>query len=173
MSVFGFVVAGIITANIFGLRIFQITENKLTASDAGRKALSGLIEDIRNSKTSYVGNVASNGVFTALADGVAQSGGALLVYPTTNSDMFILYFLNPSDNTFRRTTSITNSTAILCRSITNTVLLRFEDFRGNILTNNPNNRVIYVDLESYQPARFGVVGDSYKVETAVTARTSH
>src|SRR5947207_558683 len=101
MAVFGFVIAGVLTANLFGLRIFQITQNKLSASDAARKSLGRVVDDIRNCKTIYVGNVSSNGVFTAVADGVAQSGSGLMIHPTTNSANFIIYFLNLPDKTFR------------------------------------------------------------------------
>jgi prepilin-type N-terminal cleavage/methylation domain-containing protein len=170
IAVFGFVIAGVLTANLFGLRMFQITQNKLSATDAARKALGKLTDDIRNCKTLYVANVSTSGVFTALSDGVTQSGAGLIIYPTTNTNSYIVYFLNQSDKTFRRTTSVTNSTAILAQSITNTVLFRAQDFRGNVLTNSQNNRVIYLELECYQPQRFGVVADYYKLETAVTRR---
>jgi prepilin-type N-terminal cleavage/methylation domain-containing protein len=170
MAVFGFLVMGIISANLFGLRMFQITENKLTASDSARIALGKLTDDIRNCKRTYIGNV-SNGTFVALADGVPQSGTGLILYPATNTTDFIVYFLN-ADSTFRRTTSITNSTSIVASNITNTVVFRAQDFHGNVLTNSQNNRVIYIDLECYNPKRFSVVADYYKLETAVTRRAS-
>src|SRR5438874_957996 len=98
VAVFAFVVTGVLTANLFGLRLFQITQNKLTASDAARKALGKMTDDIRNCKTTCIGNVTSNGVFTALSDGVTQAGSGLIIYPTTNTNSFIVYFLNQSDN---------------------------------------------------------------------------
>src|SRR3954467_6578572 len=130
IAVFGFVITGVIAANLFGLRIFQLTETKITASDAARKALGKMTDDIRNCKTTYVGNVSTNGVFTALAEGVTQSGAGLIIYPTTNTSNYIVYFLNATDKSFRRTTSVSNSTTILAQSITNTVLFRAQDFRG-------------------------------------------
>jgi|KBSMisStandDraft_5_1062788.scaffolds.fasta_scaffold40354_2 prepilin-type N-terminal cleavage/methylation domain-containing protein len=170
IAVFGFVIGGVLTANLFGLRIFQITQNKLAASDAARKTLGKISDDIRNCKTAFIANVSSNGMFTALSDGVTQSGAGLILYPTTNTNSYIVYFLNPSDKTFRRTTSATNTTMILAQSITNPIVFRAQDFRGNVLTNSQNNRVIYLELECYQPKRFGVVADYYKLETAVTRR---
>jgi prepilin-type N-terminal cleavage/methylation domain-containing protein len=171
IAVFGFVITGIIAANLFGLRIFQITENKLTANDAARKTLGKVADDIRNCKTTYIGNMSSNGVFTAISDGATQSGGGLIIYPTDSTN-YIIYFRNQSDNTFRRTTSVSNTTAVLAQSITNPIVFRAQDFRGNVLTNSQNNRVIYFNLECYQPQRFGVVADYYKLETAVTRRAS-
>ena len=169
IAVMAFVVMGIVSANLFGLRMFQITENKIIASDAARKTLGKITDDIRNCKTLYVGNV-TNGSFVALADGVSQLGNALCIYPTTNTNNFIIYFRNDSDNSFRRTTSVTNTTRIMACSVTNTVVFRAQDHLGNILTNIQNNRVIQLDLECYEPRRFGVVADYYKLETAVTRR---
>jgi hypothetical protein len=151
--------------------MFQITENKLTASDSARNALGKLSDDIRNCKRTYIGNV-SNGVFVALADGVPQTGTGLILYPSTNDTDFIVYFLNAADSTFRRTTSITNSTRIIAQWITNTVVFRAQDFRGNIVTNSQSNRAIYLDLECYNPQRFSVAADYYKLETTVTRRAS-
>src|SRR4051812_19872359 len=144
IAVFAFVIAGVLAANLFGLRMFQITQNKLNASDGARKALGKMSDDIHNCKTVYIGNVSTSGVFTAISDGVTQSGAGLIIYPTTNTNSYIVYFLNASDKTFRRTTSVTNSTIVLAQSITNTVLFRAQDFRGNVLTNAQNNRVIYL-----------------------------
>ena len=45
-----------------------------------------------------------------------------------------------------------------------------QDFSGNVLTNNQNNRVIHLTLEFYQPARFLLGADYYKLETSMTRR---
>jgi hypothetical protein len=169
VAVFSFVVIGVLSANLFGLRMFQLTENKLAANDAARKIIGKVTDDIRNCKTSCIGDV-TNGLFVSVADGQPQSGTAVLVNPTTNLADFIIYFLNGPDSTFRRTTSA-GTIAILARSITNKVVFRAQDYLGNVLTNNQNNRVIHLDLEFFQPKRQGVVSDYYKMEAAVTRRS--
>lgn len=168
VAVFSFVVIGVTSANLFGLRMFQITENKLSASDAARKIIGKVTDDIRACKSSCVGDV-TNGVFVSVADGQPQAGAALFINPTTNSANYIIYFLNAPDNTFRRTTSA-GAITILARSITNKTVFRAQDYLGNVLTNNQNNRVIYFDLEFFQTNRQGVVSDYYKMETAITRR---
>ncbi|MFO1515098.1 MAG: hypothetical protein U1F83_19700 [Verrucomicrobiota bacterium] len=105
-----------------------------------------------------------------LLDGEKQQGTALLIRPTTNTANFIIYFVNPSDQTFRRTTSTPGSAMVLAESITNSLVFRAQDYRGNVLTNNQNNRVIHVNLEFYQPRRYMQVADYYKLETSVTRR---
>ena len=169
VTVFSFVVIGVISANLFGLRMFQITENKLTANDAARKIIGKVTGDIRNCKTSCVGDV-TNDTFVSAPDGQPQTGSAVFINPTTNSADYIIYFLNPADNTFRRTTSA-GAISILARSITNNVVFRTQDYLGNVLTNNQNNRVIHFDLEFFQPKRQGVVADYYKMEASITRRS--
>jgi prepilin-type N-terminal cleavage/methylation domain-containing protein len=169
ITVFLLVVGGVVSANLFGLRMFQITENKLSASDAARKAIGQMTDEIRTCNSAWVGNI-SNGTFVAHLNGEAQTGNGLQICPTTNASNFIIYFINASDQSFRRTTSAAGSTTVLARSVTNAVAFRAQDFSGNVLTNNQNNRVIHFDLEFLQPARYGVVADSYKLETSMTRR---
>jgi len=169
-AVFTLLVGGIITAHLFGLSMFRIAETKLTVTGDVRKMIGKMVNEIRTCKTTWVGNV-TNGVFEALLDGETQQGSGLLIYPTTNTASYIIYFVNPSDQTFRRTTSAPGTAAVLVESITNTVVFRAQDYLGNVLTNNQNNRVIHLDLEFYQPSRQMQVADYYKLETSVTRRT--
>jgi prepilin-type N-terminal cleavage/methylation domain-containing protein len=169
MVLFLLVVGGVLGANLFGLRMFQITENKLTATGAARRAIGTMTDEIRNCKSTWVGNV-SNGVFVAHLNGEAQTGNAVMICPTTNAANFVIYFVNPSDQSFRRTTSPPVTTTVLARSVTNLVSFRAQDCLGNVMTNNQNNRVIHFNLQFQQAARFGVVADSYTLATSVTRR---
>jgi type II secretory pathway pseudopilin PulG len=169
ITVFMFVVGGIIFANLYGLKMFRITETTLTATDDARKAISQMTDEIRTCKRTWIGDV-RNGVFEALLDGERQQGTGLLIQPTTNATHFVIYFVNPSDKTFRRTTSTPDTTTILAHSITNSVVFASQDYRGNVLTNNQNNRVIHLDLAFYQPKRALQISDYFKLETSVTRR---
>lgn len=168
VTVFIILIGGVLSAHLFGLSMFRITETKLNATDDARKMIGRMANEIRTCKTTWVGNV-RNGVFEALLDGETQQGSGLLLYPTTNTANYIIYFVNPSDETFRRTTG-PGSTTILAESITNTVVFSAQDHLGNVLTNNRNNRVIHLNLEFYQPKRHLQVADYYKLETSVTRR---
>src|SRR6267378_3049942 len=77
-SVLLMLVGGLVSANLFGLRMFQISQTKLSASDAVRKAIGNMTDEIRGCKTTYVGTI-SNGTFVALADGVTQAGSGVLL----------------------------------------------------------------------------------------------
>ena len=163
------VVSGVLSGHLFGLSMFRITGTKLAATDAARKTTGQITSEIQTCKTTWIGNV-RNGMFEALLDGETQQGSGLLIYPTTNQANFIIYFVNSADQTFRRTTSTPDSATILAESVTNTVVFRAQDYLGNVLTNNQNNRVIHLNLEFYQPKRYMQVADYYKLETSVTRR---
>jgi hypothetical protein len=168
MSVFVLLLGGVVVANLCGLKMLAISTTKLTATQSAREAVGKLTDEIRTSKSVYVGNV-TNGVFVALPAAAPQVGAGVLIYPTTNTTNFILYFVNPSDQSFRRTTSVPGTTTVLAQSLTNSVAFTAQDCLGNVLTNSQNNRVIHLDLEFYQ-AQGLTPADYYKLETSVTRR---
>jgi hypothetical protein len=170
IAIFILMVGGMISANVFGLRMYQIEENKLSGSDGARKVVGGLMNEVRSCDSFQIGTV-TNGTFTGLPLGVSQIGPALIVYPTTNTSNFIVYYVNTADKKFRRVTSAKGSTRILAESVTNsTDLFRVQDYAGNLLTNLQDNAVMHVKLEFYQVARAGVPPDYYKLETSATRR---
>lgn len=169
ITVFSLLVIGIVFANIYGLSMFRITETTLNATDEARKTIGKMANEIRTCNTAWVGNV-KNGVFVAQLDGEIQQGTGLLIRPTTNSTQYVIYFVNPSDQTFRRTTSTPGSATVVAESVTNSVVFSAQDHLGQVLTNNQNNRVIHVNLEFYQPKRHLQIADYYKLETSVTRR---
>lgn len=168
-TVFLLLLGGIVAANLFGLKMSQLTQVKLSRSDAARQLVGRMTDEIRSCKSAYVGSV-SNGVFSALLDGSLQSGGALMIYPTTNTANYILYFLNAADQSFRRITSSQATASILAQPVTNTGIFSSQDCLGNVLTNSQNNRVIHLDLEMFQPQRYLPTPDYFKIESSITKR---
>ena len=163
-------VGGIVSANFFGLRMFQVEQTKLGVSDQARKIVGVLMDEIHSCDSFQIGTF-TNGTFTGLPLGAPQIGPALIVYPTTNTANFIVYYVNSADQKFRRATSVPGSTRIVAQSVTNaTDLFRAQDYLGNVLTNMQNNTVLHLKLEFYQAARFGVPPDYYKLETSATRR---
>lgn len=169
ISVFLLLISGIVSAHLFGLSMFRITETKLNATAEARKVIGSMANEIRTCKSTRVGNITS-GLFVAKLDGEIQQGSGLMIYPTTNTANYVLYFVNPSDKTFRRTTSTNGSATILAESITNSMVFSAQNHQGTVLTNNQNNRVIHLNLEFYQAPRFRQVANYYKLETSVTRR---
>jgi hypothetical protein len=170
VAIFILLVGGMVATNLFGLRMFQIEETKLNASDQARKIVGVLMDEIRSCETFQIGTF-TNGTFTGLPLGAPQIGPALIVYPTTNTTSYIMYFVNAADQKFRRATSVKGSTQIVAQSVTNaTDLFRAQDYLGNVLTNLQLNTVLHLKLEFYQSTRFGVPPDYYKLETSATRR---
>jgi len=169
MAVFMLMLGGILAANLFGLRMFQINGTKLNITTWSRQTVEKMANEVHSCNSVSVGYI-TNGVFEGLLNGETQQGTAMLVYPTTNTTNYIVYYLNLPDQTFRRTTQQAGSAEILADSVTNTIAFTAQDFSGNILTNNLNNRVIHLTLEFYQPARFLEGADYYRLETSVTRR---
>jgi pilin/secretion family protein with methylation motif len=171
VAIFTLLVGGVVSANLYGLRMFQIEGTKLNASDEARKIVRVLVDEIHSCESFQIGTF-TNGTFTGQPLGAPQIGPALIVYPTTtNSNSFIMYFVNTADRKFRRATSVPGSTRILAQSVTNAAdLFRAQDYLGNVLTNIQNNTVLHLKLEFYQAARFGVPPDYYKLETSTTRR---
>ncbi len=169
VAIFIVLVGGVIFSNLYGLSMFRITETKLNATADARRVIGTLTDEIRTCNSSWVGNV-KNGTFEALLDGETQQGSALLIYPTTNTSNYVIYFLNPSDQSFRRTASTVKAPTVLAEYVTNSIVFRAQDHLGRVLTNNQNNHVIHLNLEFYQRMRPLKVADYYKLETAMTRR---
>jgi len=175
MTVFVMLVAGIVSANLFGLRMFQVNETKLKATEWSRRTFGKIADEIHSCNSISILNGDTNGNFTGLLDGETQQGNALQIYPTTNINSYTIYFVNSSDATFRRTVVAPSgtSTVILADSVTNTMIFTAESLRDGsfqVLTNNQNNRVIHLTLEFYQPERFMLDPDHYRLETSVKQR---
>jgi hypothetical protein len=164
--------AGIVAANLFGLRMFQVNQTKLQATEWSRRTFGKLADEIHSCNSVSVGNITTNGVFEGLLDGEAQQGAAIEIQ-TTNSASLIYYFLNSPDGTFRReeiTPGVVTNAFILANLITNTIIFNAQDFSGQVQTNKNNNRVIHLTLDFYQPENAGQSPYNYQLETSVTRR---
>jgi prepilin-type N-terminal cleavage/methylation domain-containing protein len=176
MAILVIVVGGILSAHIFGLRMFQVNETKLTATAWSRTTFRRITDEVRSGNVVQVGNMNStNGTFEGLLDREPQQGTGLLIYPTTDTNSYILYFLNVADETFRRATDQAGSAVVLADSVTNNLVFTAEDFSGNVLTSitGSNSPVIHLTLEFYQPQKFLQDAHQYKLETSMTRRATY
>jgi prepilin-type N-terminal cleavage/methylation domain-containing protein len=175
MSILLMVLAGALTAHLFGAHLFQLTKSKLGANQEARQAISMLIEEIRTGKLVKIGD-GDLSRFTEVSPNSAQIGSAIQVYPTTDTNSFIRYFWDGTDKQLKRTTNGATAVSIVANSITNQLVFTAEDFRGTILTNNQNNRVIGLTLQFYQ-IQYPIVMigpgqyyDFYQLRTKITRR---
>jgi prepilin-type N-terminal cleavage/methylation domain-containing protein len=170
LTIFGFLIAGIVFANLFGLRMFQMTQTKLNVTRWSRETIENLADQIHGCADVQVGYTTNNG-FAAFMVGEAQQGNALLIHPSTNTANYTIYYLNTADQTFCRTDQSSNA-LVLADSVTNSIAFTAQDLWGNVISNSANNQVIHITLEVYQPKYFMQDADYYKLETSVTRRGS-
>lgn len=171
---------------VFGLRLYTLGGTKLSAMEDGLVVLNNIRDAIRSSKNVDVGNLTTTSdptTFT-LTGTNANVGNALRIYSTTNTFPLTVYYLDTTGGTnyLRMATSADGSTfgsgVILASYITNLSVFDAEDYQGNILTNDSNNRVIRMELDFYQweyPVGYvGGVGanayDFYKLTTKISRR---
>lgn len=162
-----FVVGVALSAHLFGLRMFQGARLKLTAVDDARAALGKLREEIR-AATEVVVGIGTSSTFTEIGDNTNQIGNALKIFPTTNHNNYIVYYVDR--NEMKRWSTPGNRTVTLADSITNQAVFTAHDFKENILTNNDHNRVITIKLQFLERYRQGTLSDYYQVETKATRR---
>jgi hypothetical protein len=168
------VMGGILTLQLVGTRMFQITKTKLGGNDDARQAIGKLVADVRSAKMVKVGT-GSLSTFSECGVNQQQIGNAIQVYPTSNTNNFVRYFKN-TDNRLHRTTNGAASDLILANFVTNSLVFTAENYKGQVLTNNENNRVIALTLQFYQiqypVVRIGTneLYDFYQVRTKITRR---
>lgn len=136
-----FVILALLTAHLMGLRLGQLVESKAGASDSSRKALNQLPADIRAAKRWNIGNLSSASNFTGLANGAAQQGTALQLFPTTNfSTPYILYYFDLSDTNnsngrLMRTVNTNWNPVVLASNLISSLYFKAEFYDGSPATN--------------------------------------
>jgi len=170
LALFVMLMGGVVVANLFGLRWFQIIQVKMLASDTARKAIGHLTDEVRTCTSVSVGTV-TNGVFVGCANNQLQQGGSLLIYQSTNTTNYILYFFNSADQTFRRVNTAINETTVIAGTLTNGAgIFQEQDYLGNVLSNAQNNSMIHCCLQFYASGTTNPVADFYQLQTCVTPR---
>jgi prepilin-type N-terminal cleavage/methylation domain-containing protein len=161
VGIFLFTFVGVMLGvQVFGLRIYTLEATKLVATQGARTALNAIRDQIREAKNCYVGNCASEATnaFTLIAVTNIQQGNALIVYPTTNTSAYVVYYLDTSGsiyglNQFNVTNGQIVYTNQLALYITNLVIFDAESWQTGIATNYTsldNREIIHVTLQFSQ-----------------------
>ena len=168
VAIFSIAMAGMIASFVFGAKMYRITEAKLGASDQARDVITKFSDEVRSATRIRIGSGQLNS-FTEVTNGAPQKGNAVQIYPTTSTNSFVRYYWDSTDNRLKKTTDGTNALTVLANSITNSVVFTSEDYAGNVLTDNQNNRVIGLTLD-FDQTEFGKLFDFYRFRTKITRR---
>lgn len=173
MAIFIVVIGGMAVTYLFGVRLFEYIRPRLDATDQARNLLGLVSYEVKSAARIAVGSGDLTS-FTEVGINQPQFGSAVQIYPDLNTNAFIRYYLG-TDQTIKRVVMRTNapsSISTVASGVTNMVIFRAEDFRGTLLTNNQNNRVIAMTLQFYQKEYPGGVkaSDFYQLQTRVTRR---
>ena len=157
----------------FGLRMFTATRMTLESTDDARNFIGGVRDEIRSCTTVQVGK-GDYQTFAEIPDDTAQVGNALQIFPRTNANIYTIYF-HDTDNTLKRWSTDTRRLTTICDHVTNRFVFAAQDFKGTVLTNNENNRVIEITLKFLQEhtqgaAKKGGLHNYYQAQTKVTRR---
>jgi hypothetical protein len=196
MTAFILLIAAVVAIQLFAVRMFQLAATKLTATEDGRKTVNFIREQVREAKLIYIGTYSGTNTGTgtfAVANNTNQIGSALFVSPTNTAAFGTIYYQDSSTSNLC-SISITNATLSPDGStLTGTVsgfakdalfvtnnanVFQAEDFQGNLLTDNSNNRIIHVTLQ-FSQLEYPVAGigagamyDYYELHTRATRRAT-
>jgi prepilin-type N-terminal cleavage/methylation domain-containing protein len=178
-SIFLLLITGVIIAQVGGLKMFSLVRAKVGANADARQVLGELVKEVRSAKIIRVGNAtaSSNSVsFTPFALGQRQQGNSLQLHLTTNTNNYVVYYLNPASSKLLRKTD-SGPARVVAEYVTNQTVFTAENYQGQVLSNNQNNRVIGVALQFYQVqypitaiGSAGAYFDFYQLRTKVTRR---
>lgn len=162
VGIFLFIFVGVmVSVQLFGLRIYTLEATKLVATAGARAALNDMRDQIREAKTVYVGNCTTESTTSFAMIGITntpQEGDALIIYPTTNTAAYTVFYLDTSNGTnnlmeFTVTNGAVTYTNEMASYITNTIVFDAENFQGYIATNYTsldNREIIHVTLQFSQ-----------------------
>jgi type II secretory pathway pseudopilin PulG len=176
MATLVMVLGGAMATYLYGLKMVQFLQPKLNASDNARKAVAQLTDDIRCAYSVDVG-FRTNSAFVKLPSFSYHQGDALRVYPSINTNQFVVYFLDPADKRLKRVANNSTFATVMASGVTNALPFTAEDFRGRVLTNDVGTFVVGVTVQFNQlhPSSIsigpGSYYDSYQLRSKVTKRS--
>jgi len=169
MSVFSFVMIGVLACHITGLQFTQSVQPKLQNAQYVRQTIGKLLEEVRSANTVQVGT-GTLASFTVAGPTNLQSGNALRIYPSTNLAQYVYYFRDSASQTLNRVGLSSSNAVVIANSVTNTVVFSMEDFGGTVQTNSQNNEVTSILLQIRSIAPTTGSPDSYQVRAKATRR---
>jgi hypothetical protein len=126
-TIFMLLVAGIVSSNIFGLRMLQLTEPKQQAAGRARELINELSQDISEGWLVEVGSDSGSG-FSPVPPLQVKQGNALKISYGSDTNDFVVYYHDAGADELIRYTSAAPSGEVMAWGVTNPVV-----FTGEVL----------------------------------------
>lgn len=166
---------GVLMTQFYGLRVLEATSTQIETSSKSRRALDLLTTDLQAARNIRVGT-GTVGTFAEATRNTRREGNSILIYPGTNTNVYVKYYLDASRSSIRRMTNNSTSAAEVLTGVTNTAPFRLEDFRGTVLTNSENRCVVGLSF-IFNPTNFsrlsmgtGAFVRSYELRAKIARR---
>jgi len=140
LAIFSLVTAALISGQVFGWRLLELSQVRLSLHEEARLATARLEEEIRAAGLVRVGQGSASS-FTEAAPNARQQGNALQLHTAADTNRFVRYFVDP-EGRLKRFSNKVETVMAAPHAITNQPVFTVEDPWGNVLTNQPNHRVI-------------------------------
>lgn len=144
MSIFLVVIGGVLASHLFGLRMIEITKIKLAVSDSIPRGIEEMRSEVQSAKIVLIG-LGNSDTFTPALDNAPQVGNAIQIYRTSDTNVFIRYYLDTKDKALKRL-GTNAAVTVVAEIIGNTTIFAAEDFKGNTLTNKDDRSLIGVNM---------------------------
>lgn len=177
-SIFIMLIGGVVASHLFGLKLSEISRTILGATESNPIFAQTFFLDMHQVKKVMIGH-GSHASFAEVSSSGPQIGSALQIQTGDDPDVYIRYFVDPSDHLLKRMTQESGSLETVTGFLIGTNVFSAQDFLGNTLTNKQGVAVIALDMDYSSMYGSGVVYgtnhyfDSYRYSMKYTPRTSH
>ncbi len=163
------VFTAVFVCQYYGMQLHGFIRPKLENAAFARDALGHLVEEVRCAQIIEVGQ-GTQSTFTPAGATSVQTGNALRIRLTGNTNQFIYYFRDSGTEVLKKIGLGSSNALTVARSVTNAAVFRLENFSGVVQTNSQNQAVVDVLLQMRQPSIRQNVADSFQVRTKITRR---
>ena len=144
-AIFTLVIGGVIYSHVMGGRLYQLTLAKLGGTDEARRAVTWIESDVRAARLLDIGT-GSAASFAPAVTGAIQQGNALQLSFTTNSAIYVRYFVDATTGELNRQLSWEARPRVIARKLADPKIFRGEDYLGTPQTGENDATVVRVLL---------------------------
>jgi type II secretory pathway pseudopilin PulG len=167
--ILGFLVAALVSLQIFGIKMGFLATNKMIAVSGALKGMDQIRNSVREAvDTVQIGNY-SSGRFSSTTSSSNPIGNALEIPQADGS--YLTFYVDTASNILYQKTANGNLTA-LASSVTNQQVFEADDCYGHLSTNNSEHYTIRMTLKFRQlEYAAGVTNyNNYQLQTQITPR---